>query len=182
MSSNTRDCIPQSFLHIEDERSISNVGMMVVIRIIKISLPWSAYYGIPSPALTLYNTLQCNLHIYSSQKSYEANPIVSTILQMRTQRQKVKYLFMVTSGREFVPRPFVSRSDLLGPYIILPLLVKKEEEKKGKEGAGRRGKRRKKKRRSRRRRRRRRAHDTCVYLGEPNGIFECCLRIQLRLN
>lgn len=120
---------------------------------------------------------------------------------MRTQRQKVvKYLFMVTSkwerivkllstcswslisGREYAPRPFVSRSDLLGPYIILPLLVKKEEEKKGKEGAGRRGKRRKKKRRSRRRRRRRRAHDTCVYLGEPNGIFECCLSIQLRLN
>lgn len=80
----------------------------------------------------------------------------------------VKHWLVVTklvSSTEFEPRSAVSRPSLLSPYVILPLLLKKMEER------GR-----------WRRRRRRRAHDISVYLREPNGIFERCLSIQLRLN
>lgn len=97
----------------------------------------------------------------------------------------VKYLLKVTtlvSDRKFGPRPYVSKPSLLSPYAMLALLLKKnikmmkkmEKEKEEKEEEGEwKGV-----------EDWTRAHDTCVYLREPNGTFECCLSVsvQWRLN
>lgn len=84
--------------------------------------------------------------------------------------------------KKFEPRPFVSKLSLLSPFDMLALLLKntkmmkktkkEKEEKKKEEGEWKEEE------------DWTRAHDTCVYLREPNGTFECCLSVsvQLRLN
>ena len=97
---------------------------LIMVMIIKITWLWSTYYSTPSPTLSLYNNPQCN-HYKKKKKSYQEDPIATTILQMRKLRPKVvKYLFKVTklvNGREFKPSSFVFRPSALGrSYVTVP--------------------------------------------------------------